>query len=147
VLGGGTGREQLVLHIRSGHTGIQTVAAEGDGHRTAHLPRSVGISTAVSPTCASSDRSVQVHVHTYTHMLSQTYLYVCIHKYIHKHAGMQLRRCCCIGEGVETPAVAEEQRGRVVDEKVVDEYHQKYIEAVKKLYAAYAGDEAPLEIY
>ncbi len=43
--------------------------------------------------------------------------------------------------------MAEEQRGRVVDEKVVDEYHQKYIEALKKLYAAYAGDEAPLEIY
>lgn len=43
--------------------------------------------------------------------------------------------------------MAEEQRGGFVDEKIVDEYHQKYIEAVKKLYAEHAGDEAPLEIY
>ena len=86
-------------------------------------------------------------MYIHTHICYLKRIYICIHTYIHTHAGMQLCRCCCIGEGVETPAVAEEQRGRVVDEKVVDEYHQKYIEALKKLYAAYAGDEAPLEIY
>jgi len=39
-----------------------------------------------------------------------------------------------IGEPIEMPKVVLDSKGSV-DEKIVDEYHAKYIEALKKLYA------------
>ena len=48
-----------------------------------------------------------------------------------------------VGEGIDTPPV--EKKGLKVDDKLVDEYHSKYIVALRKLYAENVKDRV-LEI-
>ena len=46
-----------------------------------------------------------------------------------------------VGEPIQTPEVHDTDKGKEVDPKLVDEYHSKYIEAVKKLYNEYYAQE------
>ena len=46
-----------------------------------------------------------------------------------------------IGEPIDTPAVLEADKGKQVDPEVVDKYHKKYIDAVKRLYKEYYAAE------
>lgn len=58
-VGGWTRCEQLVFYVRSGHTVCKAATAEGDGHRAAHIPWSVGIPATLPPTFTSCDRLME----------------------------------------------------------------------------------------
>ena len=42
-----------------------------------------------------------------------------------------------IGEPIDTPVVSNEDKGKQVDPSLVDKYHGKYIDALRKLHDEY----------